>query len=148
MPEPSDDPLFKLLTEIGIIAQLSRTLFEARMPDGMGLPHFSVLNHLVRRGDGKTPLALARAFQVPKTTMTHTLSGLEARDLVRIEPNPEDGRSKRVCLTGTGRAFRDGAVAAFGPDIARLGQAMPAEVTAELLPGLERLRIWLDENRP
>jgi DNA-binding MarR family transcriptional regulator len=94
---------FELFNEIGILAQLSRALFEARLPKGLTVPHFSVLNHLVRLGDGKTPLALARAFQVPKTTRTHTLSGLEARGLVDLAPNPRDGRSKRVRLT-PGRA--------------------------------------------
>ena len=53
---------FALFNEIGIIAQLSRALFEARLPEGIHLPQFAVINHMVRLGDGKTPLALARAF--------------------------------------------------------------------------------------
>lgn len=148
MPDTSDDPLFKLLTEIGIIAQLSRTLFEARMPKGMTLPHFSVVNHLVRLGDGQTPLALARAFQVPKTSMTNTLSGLESRGLVRLEANPDDGRSKCVRLTDEGRRFRAAAIAALGPDMARMADVISPELAESLGLDLQHLRVWLDENRP
>ncbi|MGB0499456.1 MAG: MarR family transcriptional regulator, partial [Rubricella sp.] len=57
-PPPDADETrtyFALFNEIGIIAQLSRALFEARLDDGITLPHFTVLNHLVRVGDGATP---------------------------------------------------------------------------------------------
>jgi len=84
--------MFELLNEVGIIAQLSRTLMESRLDDGLTIHHFTALNHLVRLGDGKTPMDLARAFQVPKTSMSHTLAGLEKRGLIRMEPNPDDGR--------------------------------------------------------
>ncbi len=82
---------FTLFNEVGIIGQLSGSLFERRLPDGFLVSHFSVLNHLVRLGEGKTPLDLARAFQVPKTTMTHTLAGLEGAGLIRFAPNPRTG---------------------------------------------------------
>ncbi len=70
-------PIFALFNEIGIINQLAAALFESRLPPGVLVSHFSVLNHLIRVRDGATPLQLANAFQVPKTTMTHTLAGLE-----------------------------------------------------------------------
>ena len=70
-------PYFAFFNEVGIINQLTTTLLEEALPKGMIAPHFQVLNHLVRLGDGRTPLQMARAFQVPKTSMTHTLSGLE-----------------------------------------------------------------------
>lgn len=139
---------FSVLNEIGIVAQLSRTIFEARLPEGLLLPHFSVVNHLVRLGDGKTPLSIARAFQVPKTTMTHTLSVLERHGFIRMDPNPEDGRSKCVFLTDAGRAFRDEAIVGLGPDIADMSEAIPLDVVERMLPDLEALRRYLDENRP
>jgi hypothetical protein len=79
--------LFPLFNEIGIIEQLSRARFEARLPQGVTGPHFSVLNHLMRVADGRTPLELARAFQVPKTTLSHTLGAGETR-LDRDAPEP------------------------------------------------------------
>lgn len=144
----ADLPLyFRLFNEIGILEQLGRARFEARLPAGVTVPHFSVLNHLIRVQDGRTPLELARAFQVPKTTVSHWLAGLEARGFVSLRPNPEDGRSKQVWLTEAGRVFRDGAIAAIAPDLARLEEVMNPDEVADLVARLERLRVWLDANR-
>ena len=138
---------FTLFNEIGIIAQLSRALFEARLPDGFLISHFSVLNHLIRVGDGPTPLRLANAFQVPKTTMTHTLSGLEKHGLIDMRPNPDDGRSKCVWLTEAGRTFRNNAIAALGPDMAELAERYPQEFIEDVTPKLEEIRKFLDAAR-
>ncbi|MEL6232867.1 MAG: MarR family transcriptional regulator [Pseudomonadota bacterium] len=146
-PKRPGEGWFQLFNEIGIIAQLSRAAFEARMPEGLALPQFSVLNHFVRLGDGRSPLDLARAFQVPKTTMTHTLSVLEERGLVSFEPHPRDGRSKLVYITPRGRAFRDAAIAALGPDLARLEAALESGLPDRLLPDLRRLRAFMDADR-
>jgi DNA-binding MarR family transcriptional regulator len=139
--------LFSLFNEVGIIAQLSGSLFERRLPEGFLMSHFVVLNHLARLGDGKTPLALARAFQVPKTTMTHTLAGLGKAGLVRFAPNPKDGRSKCVMLTEAGRAFRDGAIARLGPDLEAIARDIPPARLAAILPLLAEVRGWLDRER-
>jgi len=147
MPD-ADLPLyFRLFNEIGIIEQLGRARFEARLPQGITVPHFSVLNHLIRVQDGRTPLELARAFQVPKTTVSHWLVGLEARGFVSLRPNPGDRRSKQVWLTEAGRAFRDKAIADIAPDLARLREIVDHDDVADLVARLERLRIWLDANR-
>lgn len=138
---------FVLFNEIGIIAQLSSAMFEARMPPGHLTSQFAVLNHLIRVRDGRTPLELARAFQVPKTTMTHTLGLLEKRGHVAIRPNPEDGRSKLVWLTEAGRTYREQALAAMGPDMAELAQVFSPDKAAALLPALTELRRILDERR-
>jgi DNA-binding MarR family transcriptional regulator len=147
VPESDTALWFRFFNEVGILGQLASALFEARLPQGFLVSHFAVLNHLVRVRDGGTPLALARAFQVPKTTMTHTLAGLERAGLVEMQPNPEDGRSKRVWITDRGRAFREEAIAGLGPDVARLAERFPTERVAALLPGLEALRRVLDEDR-
>lgn len=145
-----DDPeplFFELFNEIGIIAQLSRAVFEARLPEGLILPHFAVVNHLIRVEDGRTPLALARAFQVPKTTMTHTLSGLARRGLVEMRPNPRDGRSKRVWLTAAGRRFREQAIASLAPDLAAVAGEFPVDRVRTILPHLSDLRSRMDRMR-
>ena len=144
--DPSTPPLFALFNEIGIVEQLSRTLFQARLPHGANVPQFSVLNNLIRVRDGATPLDLARAFQVPKTSMTHTLAGLVQRGWVEMRPNPADARSKQVWITPAGRAFRDEAIARLEPDIARLEADLPG-LADELLPGMRRLRAYLDAAR-
>lgn len=138
---------FAFFNEIGIIAQLSRAAFEARLPDGITLPHFSVVNHLIRVSDGRTPLELARAFQVPKTSMTNTLAGLEARGLIETRPNPKDGRSKRVWLTDTGRSFRDDAIRRMAPELASLAEAVGPDTMADLVERLSAVRKLLDAAR-
>ena len=146
--DPSALPhYFKLFNEIGIIEQLSRTFLEAQLPDGLIAPHFSVLNHLIRVKDGQTPLVLALAFQVPKTSMTHTLAGLEKRRLVEMRPNPKDARSKQVWLTEDGQRVRDETIARLGPEFISVGQAIPPEKVQAVLPILEELRIYLDKAR-
>jgi DNA-binding MarR family transcriptional regulator len=138
---------FSFFNEIGIIHQLSRALFEARLPRGVTVPHFSVLNHLIRVGDGPTPLKLANAFQVPKTTMTHTLSGLVERGWIEMRPNPEDGRSKRVFLTDAGRTFRDEAIALLDPDVDWMSRHIPRDRLQDMVPRLSEVRRLLDDRR-
>ena len=67
--------------------------------------------------------------------------------LVRLEANPDDGRSKQVWITDAGRAFRDKAIAALSEDITPISQTIPTEEIAALLPGLERLRKVMDAAR-
>lgn len=147
MDEKTQGMLFRLFNEIGILEQLSRALLEARLPDGLIAPHFGVVNSLVRVKDGRTPLELARAFQVPKTTMTHTLAGLEKHGLVEMCPNPRDGRSKLVWLTEKGRAFRQKAIDDLGPVFDDLARGMDPDKLEAILPVLEELRAFLDERR-
>lgn len=139
--------LFEVFNEIGIIEQLSRALLEARLPDGLIAPHFGVLSHLMRRGDGATPIDMARAFQVPKTSMTHTLKGLEARGMVQLRPNPEDGRSKQVWLTDRGRQVRAETIAALAPEFQKLMEEFDTGRLAEIKPVLTQLREYLDAAR-
>jgi len=98
--------VFQFFKEISILEQLSRSILQARLPSGILVSHFSVLNSLVNVEDGRTPLELARAFQVAKTTMTHTLAGLEKARFVEMREHEEDARSKRVWITKQGRQFR------------------------------------------
>lgn len=139
--------LFEIFTEIGILEQLSRALLEARLPEGLIAPHFTVLNHLTRLDDGATPIDMARAFQVPKTSMTHTLKGLEARGYVTLRPNPDDGRSKQVWLTDAGRALRNNTIAALAPEFADLAAGFDVERLVSIKPILSALREFMDSRR-
>jgi hypothetical protein len=60
----ADPPFFVLLNEIGIIDQVAQNRIEAVQPDGLRLPHFVLLNHLMRAGDGALPARVARAPQL------------------------------------------------------------------------------------
>jgi len=147
MSETAMPDYFRLFNEIGIIEQLSRNMFEARLPPGFVVAQFSVLNHLVRVGDGRTPVAMARAFQVPKTSMTHSLAVLENAGLIEFRKNQQDGRSKLVHITDAGRKFRQDAIDSLAPDLLRIAAAVPPDHVARLLPDLEVLRKFLDTDR-
>lgn len=138
---------FQILNEIGIIAQLSQTIFERVMPPGITLPQFTVLNHFARLGGTRSPAELASAFQVTRATMTSTLQRLEGKGLVSITPDPADGRGKRVALTEAGLAMRQRCIAALGPELARLETRDEDSASGILLEGLVRLRKHLDGSR-
>lgn len=147
MPDRNTLDYFNFFNEIGIIEQISRAFLEARLPAGLIAPHFTVINHLIRVQDGRTPAELAQAFQVPKTSMTHTLQGLEKHGFVEMRPNPDDGRSKRVWLTQAGRAFRDKAVADLAPVFAELAADVPPDRIEAILPALQDVRVFIDALR-
>ena len=149
MTKPSDSNtlVFGFFNEIGIISQLSTTMLAKSLPDGVHPSHFSILNHLVRTGDGKAPARIASAMQVTKNTMTHSLKVLESHGFIDVRPDPADGRAKLVYLTEPGRRFRDTAIARvtemfreiIGPD-----QVAAMQRTIE---DLGALRKHLDDNR-
>lgn len=147
MPDTNPAEFFDFFTEIGIIEQLSRAQLEARLPAGLIAPHFTVLNHLTRVADGRTPIDMARAFQIPKTSMTHTLKGLESHGLVELRPNPDDGRSKTVWLTDAGRALRAQVIADIGADFQRMMSEFDMSRLIAIKPVLTDLRIYLDNAR-
>ena len=140
--------VFATFTEIGIINQLATALLAASLPDGIHPSHFSILNHLSRMGDGKTPIRIANAMQVTKNTMTHSLKVLEGRGFIDIRANPDDGRGKLVFLTPEGQRFRDEAI---GTVVERFGPIMTDEIRsslARIAPDLAKIRAHLDAHRP
>jgi DNA-binding MarR family transcriptional regulator len=138
---------FRVLNEIGIIAQLSQTAFERVMPSGMTLSQFTVLNHFVRLGGSRSPAQLASAFQVTRATMTSTLQRLEAKGLVALHPDPADGRGKLVDITQAGKAMQSACIEALGPEFDRLGLGTLTAEMDSLLPLLQHLRQVFDMNR-
>lgn len=147
MHDPDPRVLFEVFKEIGIIEQLSRAQLEARLPDGLIAPHFAVLSHLINRGDGAVPIDMARAFQVPKTSMTHTLKGLAAKGYVELRDNPNDGRSKTVWLTQKGRDLRARIIQDLAPEFGKLLSEMDYAQLTGMLPTLVALREYLDAAR-
>ncbi len=141
------EAVFRFFNEIGIIGQLSGNAFEKAMPTGMTLAQFSVLNHLCRLGDGWTPHRIARAMQVTKGAMTGTLKHLESKRLVVVTPDATDGRSKRVTITGEGRAMRDACIETMVPMMQALAQEFTAAQIADAVPLLAAVRAWLDTRR-
>ena len=144
MPDPI---AFRVMNEIGIIDQLGTTVFERSMPHGLTMPQFIVLNHFVRLGGDRSPLALAGAMQVSKATMSSTLHRLEAKGFITSAPDPNDGRAKRIAITLLGRRAREDAIRAIGPELTEMETVIGRGPMEAALPFLVALRSFLDSRR-
>ena len=146
MSERTDDLAVSLFGELLTADQLARNRISKALPKGMELSHFSVLNHLARRQDERTPGQLAKAFHVTRGAMTNTLSKLEWAGHIHIRPDWDDARQKLVSISPAGRSARDGAVQAVAPFIADVVKSLGADRVRAVLPVLRELRIRLEEG--
>ncbi|WP_333815878.1 MarR family winged helix-turn-helix transcriptional regulator [Tabrizicola sp.] len=144
--EKADDIAVALFGELFMADQLARNRISRVLPKGMELSHFSVLNHLARVGDERTPAQLAKSFHVTRGAMTNTLAKLEWAGHVHIRPDWEDARQKFVAISPSGRAAREAALAGVVPLIAEVVQAIGADRVRALLPVLRELRIKLEDG--
>jgi len=144
MTDKTDDLAISLFGELFMADQLARNRVSKALPKGMELSHFSVLNHLARVGDERTPAQLARAFHVTRGAMTNTLAKLEWAGHIHIRPDWDDARQKFVAISPSGRAARDAAVAAVVPMIGDVVQALGAEKVRAVLPVLREMRQKLE----
>jgi DNA-binding MarR family transcriptional regulator len=145
-PEPEDHPDVQVFDEIRYIEHLVRTAITRKLPVGLNYPQFEVLNLLSRRGDGSSPVEIARALQMTKSGLTNTLQRLSARKLVEVEDCPADRRKKRIWLTPGGRGAYAQAMAALRPKIDSLRDGFTEKEFREALPFLRALRTWFDEK--
>jgi DNA-binding MarR family transcriptional regulator len=144
MSDKTDDLAVSLFGELFMADQLARNRVSKALPKGMELSHFSVLNHLARLGDERTPAQLARAFHVTRGAMTNTLTKLEWAGHIHIRPDWDDARQKFVAISPSGRAARDAAVAAVVPMIGDVVQALGADKVRAVLPILREMRQKLE----
>lgn len=139
--------LFAYFNEIGIISQLSSNMFEQALPQGLTSAQFGVLNWFARVDSVATPGRLATAFQVTAGAMTNTLKKLEAKQYVKIEPDPLSGRKKRVTATEKGKAARLEAMKFAEPLVAELLAAVDMSKINEQITELRKMREYLDARR-
>lgn len=140
--EPEDHPDVQVFDEIRYIEHLVRTTITRKLPVGLTYPQFEVMNLLSRRGDGITPLDIARALQMTKSGLTNTLHRLIARNLVSVEHCSTDGRRKRIWLTSEGRQAYGQSMMAIRPKMEDLRDGFTQKEFREVLPFLKALRTW------
>ncbi|EKE74499.1 MULTISPECIES: MarR family transcriptional regulator [Roseobacteraceae] len=145
-PSNNDSLSVALFSEIFMADQLARNRLTKAMPKGMEISHFSVLNHLARANDERSPAQLARAFHVTRGAMTNTLNKLEWAGHVHIRPDWDDARRKFVSISPSGRAARDAALAAIAPILSDIVEAIGTERVKAALPVLREMRIRLEEE--
>lgn len=143
----SESMVFLLFNEIGIISQLSTALFERSLPDGLNNSQFSVLNWFSRVDNEATPGRLATAFQVTAGAMTNTLKKLEAKGLVKIEPDANSGRKKKVSITTKGMETRELAIISAAPMLKEFAGVFPQAKIEKQIKELQKMREYLDERR-
>ena len=139
--------VFTLFNEIGIINQLSTARFTKVLAPDLNPSEFSVLNHFVRLGDGKSPSYLARVFQMTKPSMTAIVGKLERKGYVDVVGSEDDRRRKVVTITDAGRAARERGVEAMAPLAAIVLQHQDIADLEKILPTLQALREFLDTER-
>lgn len=129
-----------LISELIAADGLARQLLSGALPKGLELNQFSVLNHLSRQSDERTPAQLARIFNVTRGAMTNTLGKLERAGHIHIRPDWEDARSKRVRISNSGKTACDQATLALAPLLDRLSEQIGEDKLRSSLPLLRELR--------
>lgn len=139
-PDPSsdtDDPdLAILLVAAGRV--LTDRLLAAM--DDAGLTMRPAWGYVVRAlYDEPLPLGrLAELLDVTKQAAQQTVDDMEAAGLVERTPDPDDGRRKRIALTGRGRRVRAIAVGVSAEIEREIGERDAAAMQRALLGMVER----------
>lgn len=135
-----------LFTEVMATDQLVRARLTKVLPKGMEISHFSVLNHLARLGDERTPAQLAQTFQVTRGAMTNTLGKLEWAGYVHVRPDWDDARRKLVAISPAGRQARDQALGSVTPVIMQVVETLGKDRVRGALPILREMRLKLSDE--
>ncbi len=146
MSTQTDSLSIALFSEIFTADQLARNRLSRALPKGMELSHFSVLNHLARTSEEKTPAQLARTFHVTRGAMTNTLSKLEWAGHIHVRPDWDDARRKFVAISPSGRRARDAALQTIAPILAEVVEAIGPDKVRAALPVLREMRVRLGED--
>ena len=146
MTDPQNALAISLFSELLMADQLLRNRLTRVLPNKMEISHFSVLNHLARVQEERTPAQLARSFHVTRGAMTNTLTKLEIAGYVHIRPDWDDARRKMVAISPAGRQARDAAVNAITPMISNVVGELGEEQVRATLPILRALRRQLSQG--
>jgi DNA-binding MarR family transcriptional regulator len=142
-----DDPLsVALFSEMFMADQLARNRLSRALPKGMELSHFSVLNHLARTNEEKTPAQLARIFHVTRGAMTNTLNRLEWAGHIHVRPDWDDARRKLIAISPSGRRAREAAIAAIAPILSETVREIGADRVRQALPVIREMRLRLERE--
>ena len=146
MTQTSTSLSIALFSEISTIDQLLKSKLSKELPTGMEVSHFSILNYFVLSGGEKTPVQLAKIFNLTKGAITNTLNKLLAAGYIHIRPDWDDARSKLISISTAGKSARDRAVASIEPILNDLMKVMGADKTKSIIPFLRDLRILLNNE--
>ena len=147
MSKLRNDPIaISLFSEISTIDHLLKSRISRELPFGMELSHFSILNHFAILGGEKTPVQLAKSFNVTKGAITNTLNKLSNTGFIHIRPDWDDGRKKLVSISQTGLNARNSAVSAIEPLFEDIMKIIGTDDVKIIIPFLRDLRILLSKD--
>ena len=112
----------------GLIAERYRKRFGLKIPEWRVM---AVLGDAAAPRGTMTQRALTAATVMDKVAVNRAVKVLEERGLVARVPNPVDGRSHLLALTGEGRAIHG--------EVMPLARATERELLAGLAPGEEAM---------
>jgi DNA-binding MarR family transcriptional regulator len=140
---------FQIINWIGIIEQLASTKLRQLLEDtNVPPPQFALLNHFNHRPDeGKTVTAIANAMQQPQPGITKTLAKMLTKGFLSETSNPNDKRSKILFLTPAGKAAHKQARQKLIDGMGETFDGWDSADKQQLFALLDRLKIYLDENR-
>jgi DNA-binding MarR family transcriptional regulator len=105
---------------------LGRRFDEAFRPFDLTNQQFSLLMSL-NRPEPPAMGPVAELLAIDRTTLTAALKPLERRGLVRVLPNPEDGRSRVLKLTAKGKKLLEEAMPVWESTHAELDEKLAGE---------------------
>jgi DNA-binding MarR family transcriptional regulator len=105
---------------------LSRRFDEAFRPFDLTNQQFSLLMSL-NRPEPPPMGPVADLLAIDRTTLTAALKPLERRGLVKVLPNPEDGRSRVLKLTSKGKQLLEKAMPVWESAHAELDERLKGE---------------------
>lgn len=117
---------------------LARRFDEAFRPLGLTSGQYSLMMSLNRR-EPPSIGSVASLLAMDRTTLTAALKPLQRRRLVTVMIDADDRRSRRLKLTGAGRALLARAVPAWRRTHAEIERALPRAGAARLRRGLRAL---------
>ena len=125
------------------VSRLVSHIFDQYLePHGLTVTQFGVLGH-IKADDGVDIGTLAERMVIDPTSLTRTIRPLERQGLIRLEPDPNDRRHRRLSLTEAGRLRHGEARAGWargqGEIVERVGADEAAALNSMLDRTIERL---------
>ena len=93
---------YSLFFDVFVLGQRIRELLAAAMATAPLRPDEYAIYSVVFEDEAVSPTSMAAQLSIPLTTVVDAIRTMEGRGHVRRIPNPRDGRSYLIVLTGDG----------------------------------------------
>ncbi|MFK7903369.1 MAG: MarR family transcriptional regulator [Nitratireductor sp.] len=138
------DALFDLYHSCGHVHAALTRRADNILPFDLTMAQFNILDDLKRADEPVVVQSFAVAHNITKGAVTNLLHQLEAKQFIKLEKNPADGRSKLVTLTLEGAKAHRHSMVALSELTSELLQDFSEEDLSSSLPLMKRFVAWLD----